>query len=129
MKSPMAMIQQVISNETLQNVRSLKEFETYTKENMAHRMTESVAKKMEFSSHKDDYNNLVVRGKVFILSPSEYQEMAEKTRLLEQKVSELKRQLLSVSYGGNGVQDTGGTIPDERRMTPEENRSFWGIFG
>jgi hypothetical protein len=121
MKSPMAMIQQVISNETLQNVRSLKDFETYTKENMAHRMTESVAKKMEFSSHKDDYNNLVVRGKVFILSPSEYQEMAEKTRMLQQKVVELERQ----SYR---VQDTGGTIPN-RPMTEQENRSFWGIFG
>lgn len=122
MKTPVAMIQQVISRDTLMKVRSFKDFHDHTKREMAHRMGESIEHKMEYSCEEDiQIDSLVVRGKVVIMSPKEYQDL-----MLERK--QLKEELRQYKTYRHGVQDTGGTIPN-RPMTEEENRRHWGIFG
>lgn len=128
MKTPVAMIQQVISRDTLMKVRSFKDFHDHTKRDMARRMADSIEHKMEYSCEEDiQIDSLVVRGKVVIMSPKEYQELMIKHEQLVRELERLNEQKCKHNY--YRPKDTGGTIPDERRMTPEENRSFWGIFG
>ncbi|MDT0150012.1 hypothetical protein Q9R38_26075 [Priestia aryabhattai] len=128
MNNNLAMIQQTISKDTVMNVRSFKDFHDYTKKDMARRMADSIEEKMEYSCTDEiRTDNFIVQGKVVIMSPKEYQELLIERAQLKREVNRLKEEKHEYSY--YRPRDTGGTIPDERRMTPEENRSFWGIFG
>ncbi|PFW43773.1 hypothetical protein [Priestia megaterium] len=99
MKTPVAMIQQVISRDTLMNVRSFKDFHDHTKKDMARRMADSIEHKMQYSCEEDiQIDSLVVQGKVIIMSPKEYQDLMIEHEQLKRELTRLNEQKCKYSY-------------------------------
>jgi hypothetical protein len=114
-----------VSKYELDKVRDLKNFHDHTIDKMVQRFAPVIKKKMTLTSSDIDSGvfagggALEVKAEVVILSTKEYKDMQDEIKLLKQMANK-----------ENHKSDFDQWEQDRyNRMTPEEQRGYWGIFG
>lgn len=99
MNNNVAMIQQNVTREMLEDAHDKEQLLEYIKDDMARHMYDSVAHKMEYTMEDAGFGCTAILGKVIIMSPQEYRTHILEKQRLEEQITHLKEQLLKLAYG------------------------------